>query len=203
LLFGVLEDVVIAFFVAELATASWVVSQIYRLRRSPGISLRRDPAQLWAVIAFGFAFLAFDEALSIHERADVLLHWLLSWEETALTDRIDDVIILAYGLAGLALLYWRRAEALRCRVALPWLALGFALLSATVILDVVTNREDILEALIADEPSRTAIHLVLSRMEESTEVLSQTAFLLGFLACLRTLRRERQTERSGLSENPA
>ena len=54
----------------------------------------RSAGFIWAIIAFGFFFLALDEIFLIHEIIDVAIHTVFNIEETGLTDRIDDVLIL-------------------------------------------------------------------------------------------------------------
>ena len=48
--------------------------------------------RIWLLVSIGFAYLALDEALSIHESIDIAGHWLLGATETGVTDRVDDLI---------------------------------------------------------------------------------------------------------------
>ncbi len=93
-------------FVQLLATAalSW---HIYTLRKNaPESKPQRHLHRLWLIIAAGFVFLAVDEIAGIHEGIDHLIHAFMNMEETGLTDRIDDVIVMAYGLVGIGVLYY-------------------------------------------------------------------------------------------------
>lgn len=56
---------------------------------------------IWMTFAIGFAFLAIDDKYMIHEQIDNSIHSTLQWEETKLSDRIDDIIVGIYGIIGL------------------------------------------------------------------------------------------------------
>lgn len=64
---------------------------------------------VWIAIAFGCAYLAMDDAFMYHERLDKMIHSLLSWEETSLSDRIDDIIVGIYGVIGIAFIFLNRS----------------------------------------------------------------------------------------------
>ena len=63
---------------------------------------------VWVAIAIGCAFLAMDDAFMYHERLDKMIHSLLGWEETSLSDRIDDTIVGIYGVLGIAFIFSNR-----------------------------------------------------------------------------------------------
>ncbi len=60
----------------------------------------RSPQMVWTIIAVGFVYLACDELTLIHETLDKLIHNFFMMRETALTDRLDDIIVGFYGLIG-------------------------------------------------------------------------------------------------------
>ena len=69
-----------------------------------------EPKLIWLLMAFGFFFLALDDAIKIHENIEkvVLKHFELA--ETAVSDRLDDVIIALYAAIGAGVLYICRSE---------------------------------------------------------------------------------------------
>lgn len=72
--------------------------------------------RLWLLMCVGFAFLAADDLLQIHENLDKLAHAILGADpKNRITDHLDDLIVLGYGLAGIILLYQRRREILNLR----------------------------------------------------------------------------------------
>lgn len=71
--------------------------------------LNFSAASVWVVLAFGCAFLAMDDAFMYHERLDKLIHSLFGWEETKLSDRIDDILVGLYGLLGMAFILLNRS----------------------------------------------------------------------------------------------
>ena len=63
---------------------------------------------VWLVLALGFAFLALDDKLMIHERIDQAIHSWLQLKETKFSDGVDDVIVGMYGICGGTFLFWNR-----------------------------------------------------------------------------------------------
>ena len=91
----------------------------------------------WATAALGMAILAIDHLFWIHERLDEAIHHMLGWNERhPVTDHLDDVIVLGYGLIAAAVLWRFRRELLD----LPWfvfpLTAAACLFAAMVVLDV-------------------------------------------------------------------
>ena len=86
--------------IGAIALALAFVRHAAPWRDSPGRS-----AIVWLFISAGFVFLALDERLELHEQMDFWLHDSLHLEETAVSDRLDDLIVVAYGVLGAAVLY--------------------------------------------------------------------------------------------------
>jgi hypothetical protein len=105
------EGVLTWFSTALLLACSWTAWQVFR-RRDGTIhtAMWRESRFLWALIAVAFAFLAADELLKIHETADRVIHDALGFVESRMSDRLDDAIVGAYGLAALGVLALYRAE---------------------------------------------------------------------------------------------
>lgn len=147
----------------------------------------KNPSLIWKIIAIGFIFLAADEVFTIHENIDFLIHRVFGIEETAVTDRIDDILVGLYGLLGIGVLFVYRNEWKIYREAFPFFIFGFALLFGMVTLDVITNRHDILY-LIWDHHSASTIQTYLSLAEEPLKVFSEAFFILGFYIILQTVK---------------
>jgi len=171
------------FSCAQLAGIAWLCRLIARERRR----VLADPAALagvrvWTLMSLGFAFLALDEIAQIHEKLDYLAHTLFIGEETALTDRLDDLIVGLYGLVGVAVLAAYRRELVRHRAMLPYLGAGFAVLVVMVALDTLTNREDVMLALVEPAARARALLAWLSVGEDSLKIVGEGIFLAGFLS---------------------
>ncbi|TGG91417.1 MAG: hypothetical protein ERJ67_08020 [Aphanocapsa feldmannii 277cV] len=139
----------------------------------------RRSSLLWLLAAVGFVFLAADELFQIHEGLDRLIHTVLDLRETAISDRLDDLIIGIYALVAVAVLVAYRAELRLCRARLPLLVWGLVLLLVMVFLDVLTNRYDILTFVFG---GRQALILGdgLARVEESLKLFAEALFVLAF-----------------------
>lgn len=64
--------------------------------------------RFWAVAGLALVYLGADDAFAIHEAIDLWIHRMLGWNPRhPLTDHLDDVIVLGYGLFCFA---WSRAH---------------------------------------------------------------------------------------------
>ena len=139
-----------------IAGLSWKVFTLHN-----GVLNRRgwrSPQMVWAIIAIGFIYLAFDELTLIHETLDKFIHNLFVVRETALTDRLDDIIVGFYGLVGIGILYYYR-EALKKYVEVfPYLISGFVFLFVMVGFDIVANRYDPFLTMIENTSLRAMLH---------------------------------------------
>jgi len=172
-----------SFQLVAIAVFCWVIHERDRLRHSGPVW--SSGSLIWALMALGFLFLAFDETLMIHENADFKIHEILDIPETNLTDRLDDFIVLFYGLAGFYFM-WRFRSGLTpyLAVARKLVVPGILIFLAMVAADVLTNRRDI----ILDEN----LHNMLSLLEEATKIAAECLLLLGAyqswkLSCSRSI----------------
>lgn len=159
---------------------AWVLAETYRLRRAQ-LSQPGD-ARIWLLMCLGFCFLTIDEVAFVHEGLDKLGHLVLGVKETALTDRVDDVIPLGYALVGVCVMLRFRRELRRFPGLWTWVGLGMALMVASQVLDALTNRKDVLWLWL--EPGAAAYWWAkLVALEEGLKVLAEAVFLGGFLRC--------------------
>ena len=170
-----------------LATAV-VAFRVFAIRRrTAGAFTWRASYLLWAVVAAGFVYLAADELMEIHEALDAAVHRWLQLEETALSDRIDDLIVALYGIAGIAVLVAYRRELTRLRPGMGYLTLAFVLLFLMVGVDTLTNRDDALRAMTGRE-SVTVLKDTLGVAEETFKLVAEGLFLAAFHVALRRAR---------------
>ena len=140
---------------------------------------------IWITIAFGCAYLAMDDKFMYHERLDWMIHSLLGWEETSLSDRIDDIIIGIYGIIGIAFIFLNRSyfsfslrfiKYAKCALFLSLLMVfcdsqGFGL---------VDNLKP--------------IYRQLKHLEEWTKLLGGASLLVGLLCALEDTLNERKVK---------
>lgn len=142
--------------------------------------LRQHPRWPWILFAAGFVFLLCDELLELHERADRVIHALIGMRENAWTDRIDDVIVLGYGIAALGFV-------ITCRRLLPPLyqekrlfIVAGAWFAGMVVMDLASNAYP---SNVAAHFSGSHIHLLKAGaavVEETCKVMAEWALLVGF-----------------------
>jgi hypothetical protein len=170
--------------VLQLLVMSWLSYSTLRARReSPRRPLWRERAAIWAIIALGFLFLAADEYFLIHENLDLLIHDAFNASETGLSDRIDDILVALYGLAGIGALILYRDELRLYRAARPFAVGGFCLLVVTVGLDALTNRNDILP-LFLERDLADPLHGWLLVVEDAVKILAEGLLISALYAVL-------------------
>lgn len=147
---------------------SW---EIYRIRRK-GKGVWEKSRYIWVILGFGFIYLAFDEVFEFHEGFDYLIHQQLGIEETGLTDRLDDIIVISYLLVGLHLLNISRDEIKKFRNAFGPMRFAFALVILMSIVDVVSNRRDIISHFIQNEDWSYTIFIGLNIVEEAAKLVA-------------------------------
>mgnify|MGYP003628313295 FL=1 len=180
-----------------LLITSMICYRILNVRRKPNAPMLSGPSRIWALIAAGFMYLALDETFSIHEKIDKMIHSVLAMEETGLSDRIDDFIIPLYGIIGAILIYFHRTEFRSLTVFYKYLVAGFMFLCVMVFLDAFSNRADVIEYLGFEGVARKNIKMTAKYGEETMKLLSEAAFLFGFLGIYRKFYDERKASALG------
>jgi len=163
-----------SFHLIAIGLLCWLIYESKRYEENGG--LWSSPVLIWLLMALGFLFLAFDETMRIHEGIDFSLHNLIGIKETALTDRLDDVLILLYALIGLFAIYLYRAQlSIYYPLIRGYFIAAFMVLLLTVILDVLTNRHDIIHDI--------GWHQFLSVLEEVMKIVAEFLFLAAAYRC--------------------
>jgi len=161
-----------------LGTIGWVCFRIGKARAAAGAPGQTRP--FWRFVGAAFVFLALDEGIQIHEGLDDLLHILLIGEETAWSDRIDDVIVLAYGLAGAALLVRHRQELRISGIDLRLIAIAFGVFLVSGLVDIATNRSEYIALIGLGDLDEVMLENIEEAIEESTKLIAGALLLLGF-----------------------
>lgn len=164
---------------AHLLVISGLAGGVFYARTGGSLRLAvwRHPAFVWLLIALGFLFLAVDEVAKIHESLDRFVHRLLQHPETALSDRLDDAILLGYGVSGAVVLYVYRAELIYYRAVLPLVTCGFVLFVFMGLLDALVNRPDVFLFMGISQEGSDSLGKWLGGVEEGLKILAEAAFL--------------------------
>jgi hypothetical protein len=140
----------------------------------------KSPSAIWLLIGLGFVFLAGDELLELHEKADEIIHQALALKETRFLDRIDDLIIGFYLFLGVVFLYVSRHEMLRYLKIYPYIIMGFIISIIMVFLDMYTNLAP------GDWISPTILRLSIA--EDVLKVYAESCFLMAFFHAMQKAR---------------
>lgn len=140
---------------------------------------------LWKMIKFCFIYLAIDEIFMLHEKLDLLIHYIFSLEETFLTKRIDDIILFSYIIFSFLVLYYYRNELKKYREAFPLFALSILLFIITFGIDLINHSPDDLSFFINDEQSRKIVYRFVGPIEEMFKIWFEGVLLTAFYYCWR------------------
>ena len=189
------------FSVIQLFILSYFACQIFKVRRQNIKHPWQSSVAIWAIISLGFSFLALDDLLMIHEWFDKVIHDIWQIEETALSDRIDDLIVGLYGLIAIGLIVHYRHELKKYRKVGSYVVAGFVFLFLMVGIDALTNRDDILKLMFPSEMMRT-VKTWDSVVEESFKVFSEAFFIVAAYRCyLRAQQSNPKTLNATANEN--
>ncbi len=123
---------------AQLIGTGLFLGWIYWQKKQKPWSLKAS-STIWLMMAVGFVFLAIDDLAQVHENMDKWIHLALGIQENNWTDRLDDLVIVTYGLIGLGFFIRYREELWAYRAWWPYLALGVSLFIFNTGFDAMIN----------------------------------------------------------------
>jgi len=177
------------FSTLQLLAVAWLSWGIYGFRRpGRGGAWWRSQGLIWGLMAAGFAFLALDDLLMIHEKTDKLVHALLGMRETPLSSHLDDMLVALYGIVGLVLLVVYRREVLRFLAVRGPLLVGIVLAFAMMAVDAANKRRFDIFGPFMDKASVVAVHRWMTVVEDSLKVFAEGLFLVAFVLARRRAR---------------
>ena len=174
---------------AHLIVTGGLAGIVFRLRTSthdcPPLRDWRDLRRVWLLLAIGFLFLAVDEVARLHEDSfDPLVHRIFGLQETALSSRLDGMILLGYGALGVMTLYACRRELAAYREVLPLVTCGVILFVFMVGVDMVTERQDVFRALDVRRWWRWEnLRRLMTGMEDALKICAEAMLLGSMYAC--------------------
>lgn len=182
----------------QLLAIAFLSGRIFLMRRPVAPPLGPvSAAWIWGLIAVGFAFLAADDAFEIHERLDRIIHEAFHMQETGWTDRLDDMIIAAYGVVGFSLLWLFREEILFVTPMRRPLGTGFLCLLASVACDTISNDDQFLVWLLDDPATAKRLNIWFAVGDGAFTLLAEGFFLVAFYLSYRTIHEPAPVLRQG------
>ena len=139
-----------------------MISLAALLRAAGSVSWER---RFWLLISGAFIYLALDDYFLIHERIDKRIHKIFQIRETGLSDALDGVIVLLYGVAAIAVVAVFRHSLQQYPGSFTYLGIAFVFLLLTIVLDLF----------------HIDVSIDSGYLEESCRVLSEYFFLLAFV----------------------
>ncbi len=172
----------------KLLTISYITWEVYKIRNNETATKGfNSQSKIWFLIAIGFLFLFLDEVALIHENIDKAVHIIFSIEETGLTDRLDDLIVVIYAVVGIFVLRHYKNEILKFKDAIPYIIIGFFFLILRIVIDILTNRSDIIPKFISNEELLTDLENFLAVTEGAGKLIAESLFIVAFYFCLRSV----------------
>jgi hypothetical protein len=174
----------------QLLAASVLAWMTFHLRAGK-FSLKnwRSPSTFWLIVAIGFVFLAIDEGFELHEMMQPIIFAAFNLKRNFLTVRINDLIVLLYGLAGLGIIRLYLPEIRRDRRVKQHLMMGFALLFVMIVVDTLGNKREIpFLASLFPTSTNTQLRWNLKVIEETITLYSEAFFIGAFYAAFQSAR---------------
>ena len=171
----------------QLLGSAVVARKIFLLARSSPHLMLNQQSSLWRTVTWGLFFLTVDDALQIHEHIDKLLHFLLgiwlNFEETPISDLVDDAIVGGYLLffAIYVVRKWRLIKIFRR----SWLyfQLGCVLTMVMVIFDAASNNFMFISMLTDNSEQQFNWQIWFGTFEDSVKIYAEGLFFVGIYKC--------------------
>jgi hypothetical protein len=129
--------------------------------------------RFWVVAALGFLYLMYDEVGMVHENVSKLVHRALGWDRRhAVTRRLDDVLVLLYGVIAAAWALRYRTELLRLRWTTSTMALAGVAFLLTVAFDLARGWAATEETFKILAETLIAVALLAARLETRAQRLA-------------------------------
>ncbi len=142
---------------------------------------RSKEAWFWFICCAGFLYLSADEGMGLHQKLDFWLHQWLKVHETSLTDRLDDLIVLIYGIIALFVVLKFYRNVWEEKNMGFWLMVGFGLFFTMSFFDFLSNDEYFYPFFMEDRSMDKRFGILLGILEDSFKLFAEAAFLIGFL----------------------
>lgn len=177
------------FSVIQLFILSYYACKTFKVRSQNVQHPWQSSIAIWGIASLGFSFLALDDLLMIHEWFDKVIHGIGQFEETGMSDRIDDLIVGGYGLIAIGLFVHYRHELKKYLSVLPYVIIGFVLMFLMVAVDALTNRDDLLLMVFSSEVSSSIMSWIIVP-EEGLKLLSEAFLIVAAHTCYHMAKRQ-------------
>ena len=172
-------------FGIELLAIAIAISRAILLQRSPMRYFGEGGFITWLSIC-QLLFLAFlCWKISCLRPTRLALHRFLNLNESGITGRIDDVLILIYVVLGLFFLRLFKPEFQKFTRSFGWFLTGFVLSFLTIFLDMLSHNRGILSPWIDNLEKLNTMHHWLTDIEEIPKIFAEGAFIIAFYHCLK------------------
>lgn len=172
----------------QLLFGAYLGKKIYAIaKNSVNPSLLKN-RRFWQIVSIGLVLLALDDALGIHEYIDKLLHSLLNFQETDISDLADDAIVGGYLLLFLAYVasQWKTIQIFQR--SFVYFQIGFILSVIMVIFDAASNNRLFVSMLTDNSDRQFWLQVWFGTFEDSIKIYAEGLFLVGIYKCWRTAR---------------
>ena len=170
----------------QLFATAYIAFLICRnLEKENSLQWRRNPsARPFFISAVGFLLLGFDDVLSLHENIDKAIHFILRIKETPLTDHLDDIILLMYGIVAIFFIKDFVREFKKHPYMVGLIICGLFLFFVTFCLDFMSNNTETFTYFFKGSPIVSMGHTrdIFRMLDESFELLGEAFFLSAFVA---------------------
>ncbi len=180
----------------QLLATAYISFLVFKsLEKESSLQWRQNPsARPFFITAIGFLLLGFDEVLSLHENMDRLIHIVLRIKETPLTDHIDDIIVLIYGIIAIFFIKDFVKEFRRHPYMVGLIVGGFIAFFTMFCFDFISNNEETFMYFFGELGYHDMRHKkdIFSMIEDSFKLLGESFFLAAFVAAFADIKTEQK-----------
>ena len=169
----------------QLLFGAYLAKKIFSTAKNSANPSLFKNRRFWQIVSIGLVLLAFDDALSIHESIDRLLHSLLDFQETDISDLLDDVIVGGYVLIFLAYVasQWRAIQIFQR--SFIYFQIGFVLTLIMIVFDAASNNRLFVSMLTDNSDRQRFLQIWFGTFEDSIKIYAEGLFIVGIYKCWR------------------
>ena len=161
-----------------LLLVGFISLEIYKIRKTS--DNQNKNVKMWKYLGIGFIYLAFDDLLRFHEEIDHTICKIFGLDKHGPADKIDDFIIVLYGIIALFILIKYFKESLVFKNGF-WFFLGAVFFAiVTTLSDLLGGMNGPLSGIISEENLPSTLR-TLDIIEETTKSLAEVFFVGAFL----------------------
>lgn len=173
----------------QLLLGAFLTRKIFLLAKASSNRILNQNSFFFRNVSYGLSFLTFDDAFQIHEYTDKLLHFifniLFGFQETKISDFIDDIIVGGYLLVLLIYALKNRQNLSIFKRSFTYFAIGAILTIVMIVFDAASNNNLLVSLFVDNIEQRKTLITWFGTLEDILKIYAGGLLIVGIYQCWR------------------